>query len=242
MNEEKKPAPEIVLQGRFAKWLDNFWYHHKWAVIGIAVAVVILLVCILQTCSREEEDITLAYAGPTVLSISEMEQIGSVLENIMPGDLDENGDKHIAWMTYQIYSKEQIEALADKTDPQGNSIYVDRSYNSDQYSTYSNYLKTGETSVYLLDPWLYAELVGADRLMPLSEVLGEVPDSAIDAYGIRLGDTELYEEYGVLRLLPADTIVCLMRQHVVGKSGDDEIYRFECEMFRSLVTYSREES
>lgn len=246
MNEEKKPSGEIVLRGRFAKWFDNFWYHYKWHTIGIAVALIIVLVCTLSMCSREEEDLTLVYAGPTVLSMSELEQISSVMGTVMPYDFDENGEKHTAWMTYQIYSKEQIQELASKKDEDGKPLVsVNQSYNSDQYNTYGQYLMTGETSVYLLDPWLYEELRGEDRLMPLSEVPGgAVYASSTDGYGVRLGDTALYEEYGVMQLLPADTVICLMRPYEGtpwAKSSDEEAYQFECDMFRAIVTFTAED-
>ena len=242
MNGEKRPESEIVIESRFAKWFENFWYHYKWQTIGIAAAVIVLLVCVLQTCSRKEEDLTLTYAGPCVLSVSELEQLSSVMDSIMPYDGDGNGENHTAWMVYEIYSKEQILAIESQKDASGDSKYVDRNYNTDQYQTYNSYLKTGETSVYFLDPWLFAELRDAERLVPLQEALGTMPESAFDEYGVRLGDTELYERYKVMQLLPADTVVCLSYPNWKGsRNSDEEVYKFDCEMFRAIVTYSREE-
>lgn len=242
MNDEKRPESEIVLQGRLAKWFENFWYHYKWHTIGIAVAVIILLVCVLQTCSHKKEDLILTYAGPRVLSISEWQQVSSVMDTVMPYDGDGNGENHTAWQSYQIYSKEQIQEIESQKDANGDSRYVDRGYNTEQYQTYSNYLKTGETSIYFLDPWLYAELREADRLVPLTEALGEMPESAFDEYGVRLGDTELYERYQVMQLLPADTVICLTYPNWKGsRNSNEEVYQFDCDMFRAIVTYSREE-
>lgn len=238
--EEKRDAGEIVLQGRFAAWLDNFWYHHKWAVIGIAAAAVVLLVCVLQTCSKETEDIRLVYAGPVAFTSSELEQISAVMDAVMPYDANEDGNLHTAWTTYMIYSEEQIKEILSQTTAEGISNYVDRSFNSDQYSTYNSFLKTGETSIYFLDPWLYEELRTTRHLSLLSDVLDGIPDGAIDEYGVRLGDTGLYQKYKALRVLPEDTVICFMRQYVIGKSSDDENYRFECEMFRAILTEKKE--
>ena len=242
MNDEKRPEGEIVLEGRFAKWFENFWYHYKWHTIGIAAALIVLLVCVLQTCERKQQDLTLTYAGPRVLSVAELQQVGSVIDAIMPYDADENGENHTAWMVYEIYSKDQILEIEATTDANGDAGYVDRSYNSDQYQTYSNYLKTGETSIYFLDPWLYAELRNEDRLVPLTEALGEMPESAFDEYGVRLGDTELYEKYKVMQLFPEDTVICLTRPNWKGsRNSDEKLYKFDCDMFRAIVTYSKEE-
>ena len=239
------PTGEIVVRGRFAAWLDNFWYHYKWHVIGIVAAVLVLAIGIGSVVAREEEDLTLVYAGPTVLSMEELEQISAVVENLLPADFDENGEKHVAWMTYQIYSKEQMQALSAQKDENGRPLRtVDASFNTSEYNTYGNYLLTGETSVYFLDPWLYEELRSADRLMSLSEVLGVVPESAVDEYGVRLGETDLYEAYGVMRLLPADTVICLMKPYKGApgsRSADEEAYQFECDTFRALVTFANED-
>lgn len=239
-HEEKQAAGEIVLRGRFTAWLDNFWYHYKWPVIGIAVAVVILLICTLQTCSKEREDIRIVYAGPTAFTSSELEQFSTVMDAVMPYDSNGDEQQHTAWTTYMIYSKEQIEEILAQPSADGEKNYVDRSFNSDQYSTYNSFLKTGETSIYFLDPWLYEELRTTGHLAPLSDVLDGVPEGALDEYGVRLGDTGLYRKYKALHVLPEDTVICLMRQYVIGKSSDDEAYRFECDMFRAIVTVKKE--
>lgn len=241
MNDQKNPNGEIVLQGRFAKWFENFWYHYKWVTIGVAAAVVIVLVCVLQTCSKKNEDIMLTYAGPAVLSIAELEDVSAVMNHVMPYDLNKNGEKDTSWVTYQIYSEEQIKSEAETDENGKTQSYIDRNFNTEQYQTYSSYLKTGETSIFFLDPWLYEELVATDHLAKLSDVLDTVPEGAIGECGVRLGDTDLYEKYTVLRKLPADTVVCLMKPYVIGKSSDEDAYRFECEMFRAIVTYQNQE-
>ena len=61
----QKPERE---HGRVYRWLDNFWYHHKWATIAALFLVIVLTVCVLQMCSREEKgDITVVTAGPYII-------------------------------------------------------------------------------------------------------------------------------------------------------------------------------
>ncbi len=241
MRDEKQPEREIVIKSKAHSWWENFWYHYKWPTIGIAAALIILLVCTLQTCSREKEDVVIVYAGPVYLSSSELSQVSALMDKVVPYDFDENGQAHAAINTYHIYSEEQIKEITAETDESGQKPYVDVSRNSDQYSAYGNYLKTGASSVYLLDPWLYESLRGSDRLRSLQEVFGEMPEGAIDEYGIRLGDTRLYREYGVLQLLPEDTVICLMRPYVIGQSSNEDVYRFETDMFKAIVTYTKDE-
>ena len=241
MNGEKRPERKIAVEGRFIKWLDNFWYHYKWVVIGVAVAAIVLAVCIAQSCTKEKKDISIVYAGPVALSVSEQVQMEELMSQLLPKDLDENGENVARITTYHIYSEEQIKKITAQTDADGRPLEIDRNQNTSMYSTYSGYLQTGESSIYLLDPWLYQNLLETNGVRPLAEVFGQVPEGAIDAYGIRLGDTDLYEEYDVLKLLPEDTVICLMKSFVMGRSSNEEMYAFEVETFRAIVTYTSEE-
>lgn len=237
--EEKLSGGEIAVQSRFLKWFDNFWYHYKWHTIGALAVILVLLVGTLSMCGRKEEDMTLVYAGPVVLSVSEMEQISAVVEALMPADPDGNGEKETAWMTYQIYSEEQIKALIAEKDAEGKPVNnVNRSQNVEQYKTYGDYLLTGESSIFFLDPWLYAELLAAGRIAPLPATVSK---EGTDGYGVRLGDTDLYASYDVMQLLPADTVICLMRPFEGtpwAKSNDKEQYAMERDTFVALLTFT----
>ena len=71
---DKLPGGEINVRpslrgkrehGRVYRWFDNFWYHHKWKTIIALFLVVVILVCVLQMCQKEESgDITVLLAGP----------------------------------------------------------------------------------------------------------------------------------------------------------------------------------
>ena len=238
MNEKEEKIQDrgISTDGGAVSWLENFWYHYKWHFIAGVVAFVILFVCIVQSCSKREEDILVVYAGPAYMSQAQLSSIVEVLGNNMPKDFDGNGDKFANIDTFQIYSEEQIKKITAETDSEGNYGYVDRNLNSSNYDQYSKYILTGESSVYFLDRSLYETLRNNGRLCLLSDVLSQTPQGALeDGYGVRLGDTKLYEDFAVMRVLPADTVVCLMKQYVGGKSSKDKYYLREKEMFSALV-------
>ena len=243
MGEEKRNSPEIKVSGGVFRWLDNFWYHYKWHTIIVAFCVIVATVCILQTCSREKKDTVIVYGGPVYLSVSENEQLNSVLQSIMPYDLDGNGEKVVATSMYEIYSEDQIREIVQETDDAGHPGYVDRNRNNSQYQTYNTYIQTGASSILLLDPWLY-ESLGKDYLMPMSELFEELPVGTLeDGYGVRLGDTDLYREYAALQKLPADTIVCLMKPLLTSnKSRKEALYQREKDMFCAIVSFESPES
>ena len=233
MDEQKKPAREIAVKSGFGGWLENFWYHYKWVVIGVSFALIVVLVCVLQTCSTEKNDTVIVYAGPTYLSVGETEQLRQVMDELLPADFDGNGKKHVQMSMYEIYSEEQFHDG------------VDRSRNSSEFQNYHTYQQTGESAIYLLDPWLYEEMDKA-YFCPLIDAVGALPEGALaDGYGVRLGDTALYRDNAAVRLLPADTVICMMINVYTpfGKPAmDEEEYQCEKDMLRALVTYVEKET
>ncbi len=228
--EENKQNPEIkISKGGFLTWLENFWYHYKWPTIIITVALIMVCVCLWQVSTTEKHDTVIVYAGPNYLSTSEIRQLEEIMSTLLPSDRDGNKEKNAAMSMYQIYSEKQIE----------NSEYdIDPLRNTKQFEEYNNYMMTGESSLCLVDPHLY-EKMPEEYKYPLSELFGEaLPKGAIDGYGIRLGDTDLYKDYGIVRLLPADTVIYLKSPLLVGASADEERYQFEKDTFIAIVTYS----
>ena len=235
MDNEKVYTEGIRIEKRSegGRW-DNFWYHYKWPVIGLVVGLIIFAVCIAQSCSREEDDLVLLYAGPKLLSAQEQAQIEEVMTGVMPSDFDKDGQKRLGVATYNVYSQAQIEEiLAASSD-----ATFDTARNTEDVKQYQSYIKTGESMIYLLDPWLYEQLRDdANRpLQKLSDVLVEMPQGALDdGYGVRLGDTALYERYAVLQALPADTVICLSRPYAIGKTSTESYYVREKDTFAAIV-------
>jgi hypothetical protein len=229
--DERLGTGEIsVKSSPFLSWLDNFWYHYKWQTLGVLFALIVVTVCVLQTCSKESYDLSVVYAGPVAAGESGFSDLELLLEDHAE-DADKDGEKSVNLLRYNIYSADQIKELEKA------GFSVSRSYNSGEYDNYGNFLMTGEASVYFLDPWLYEELKSADRLRPLAELLPEerVASASADGYGLCLGDSELYRQYDVLSFLPEDTVICLLRQQVIGKSRKDEHYEKEEALFCALA-------
>ncbi len=227
MNEEKLSEKKIaVKESKLLKWLDNYWYHYKWPTIVVAFFAVVITVCLVQSITNVEKDILITYAGPEALQADEKASIERVLtENLPEGFGNKGSEGKAGLISYIIYSAEQIADLQDQQK------IVDTAFNSSEYSALNSQYKTGNGSIYLLDRWLYDELVRGDsnveRLKPLVEIFGETPDGAIDAYGIRLGDTEIYKSSPELQTLPEDTVICLHEKIVGQKDYDKEIEAFK---------------
>ena len=227
MNEEKLEGKEVVVKkGNFLKWLDNYWYHYKWPTIVVAFFVIVLGVCLVQSWTAEEHDILVTYAGSANLEADDKAAIETILSDALPEGFGRNSqDGKAALIPYIIYSKDQIkQAEADQ-------IFIDTVFNSKEYEALNTQYKAGSSSIYILEKWLYDEIIESnpeiERLKPLSEIFGQTPECAIDAYGIRLGDTELYKNSPALQALPADSIICLHEQIVGQKDYEKQVEAFK---------------
>ena len=58
MREQKQDASDINITASspFMRWLDNFWYHHKWKVIIIAFFAIVIIIGVVQMLSKEDSD------------------------------------------------------------------------------------------------------------------------------------------------------------------------------------------
>ena len=167
--------------------------------------------------------------GPVQLSLEEAEEIKN-RRRCFPEDI--NGDeKKISLTAYRILSEEQI--LAARAG--GDSINAGN--NAENRRIYDTYLLTGDVSVCFVDPWLYESLRAADRLEDISSFEGFSSDGTIGNTGMRLGDTEIYKYYGALKVLPEDTVICLLRSNFVGKSRNQDVYKAERNFFAGLLSF-----
>ncbi|MBQ9803170.1 MAG: hypothetical protein IJW51_08920 [Clostridia bacterium] len=245
---EGKPPRE---HGKLYCWLDNFWYHHKWAVIAALAVVLILTVCIAQMCSREEEgDITLITAGPYGFTANEagLRDLKNCLATYLPKDYNGNGQKDVTLRSYTVYSETEIKELEGRVDENGEplGISINRSQNSQSYSSFTQYVTTGDAAVMLVSPWL-AEQYAANSslLVDFTELMGETPvggmtytreDGSAFIYGVKLSQTRLWQENSAVRNnLPEDTVICLLRPGLIGNNSDEARYQNAVEFAKKII-------
>lgn len=238
---EKIPAGDIKQKSKLLRWLDNFWYHNKIPTVIVLFVLIVVVVCMLQMCSAEDEDISLLYSGPRLMTASEHEGVRGVLSTLLPEDYNGDGRKYANLVTYHVKSDVQLFSEAAQTHEDGETVFVDKTYYTREYESYSNILMTGELSVCMLDPWLYEKLTSSGRLKKLSEIFDVMPSGAVGEYGVRLGDTALYRYYDAMKILPEDTVVCLMLPYVFGESSKAESYAKSTDVFKAIVGFSAPE-
>jgi hypothetical protein len=227
-NGEKLEQRDIYSETKLGKWFDNFWYHYKWPSIIVCFFVIVFAVCTLQMCNKQSYDISIVYAGPYNVDSKKSNDIKSVFDFTIPEDFDGNGSKSAQLVSYLIFTQEQIEKIEEKGEE-----YIDRSYVANESKNFFNYVST-EAGICFIDPSLYQTLKESDRLISITDTVGFAPEGLIDDYGVRLSETELYEEYAILRELPADTVVCMLRKQLSKKQA---VYDEELATFKAILAY-----
>ncbi len=240
---ENKPDAEgieLAKNSKILSWLDNFWYHYKWTVIIVAFFVTVLVIGIVQIFSKTDADATLLFSGPVQMSDDEITAIRNDLGSLLPEDRNGDGEKYITFMEFAVFSEQEMEEENHKyKDDDGKYIQVvTPSHNASLSKEYQSYTQTGDCSIYFVSEHLYSNLVKTDRLVKLSEFFEQTPDGAIgDEYGIKLSETDLYEFFDSLKVLPEDTVICFVRPYMWGDSSNSENYDFAKEYFKAIAEF-----
>lgn len=227
MNENKYDSTEIVSENRAYNKLQNFWYHNKWTVIVVAFFVCVVVVCTLQMFGKEKYDVSIVYGGTVRMADDERAAFVGALQSVLPEDYDNNGKKAVGLVEYQIFSEKEIYTEVEK-EVDGELVTVKEpvialNWNTEQYSSMQSAVsKTGEYSLCFASPYVYEQLLKG---------------YAVEGKTVRLGDTDFYLYNEAVQVLPADTVVCLLRQFMVGQSSKDEIYDRSCALFDAIVAY-----
>ena len=235
---EKEYTEGIQVQSKALKWLDNFWYHYKWSTLITLFFVIVATVCTVQMCTSAPSDILVMYAGSESLDERERSNITKVFEYLV-----EDSEHSVGINSYNILSEDEIKEMSAETDENGDPVFVNRAFYTQEHQTYETYLGTGESSVMMLSPWAYEE-IAVEALRPVSELTDNVPEEAlVGEYGIALGKLDIYKKYEALQVLPEDTVICLRRPNGLwGKNSNEKNYAQEDELFCAIVEYVNAEN
>ncbi|MBQ9132263.1 MAG: hypothetical protein IJX62_07325 [Clostridia bacterium] len=239
-NREDKPqGGEIVIENRFLKWLDNFWYHYKWTVIVVAFFIFVAIVCLAQCSTQPSGDIMLTYVGGYTMNSNERDVLTNTLNGVAPKREGKQESLTAMINSYAVYTQEQLRA--DFTDENGklNQFAYEQAeaQTRDNIQAFANYIKTGDCAVYFISPFAYETQNVKALAVPLSELYQQVPANTYDGYAVYLKDTEFYQYYEALHFLPEDTLVVMLQPLVWGASSNKETYDYFLQLYQNIVNF-----
>ncbi len=164
--------------------IENYWYHYKLHTILGAFILFVIIWGTVSAIGRTGDDISIGYIGEHMYTQEEAEGVCAKLSAFLDMDLDGNGKCDITLVQYQHYTDEQIAQLAAEAEEKGREFAYYPDLNKQNYRSFENDLATGNTAVWMVSKEVY-EKMDKSVLLPISEVLGYLPDKGVaDEYAI----------------------------------------------------------
>ena len=215
--------PDPAKNSKFFKWLENLWYHYKWHILIGLFILVTVTVCVVQCAGREKSDALFVYAGDHIFIGEEQGTLSNALGNALAQDYDKDGKKTVQLVTFTIFSEGE--------QPIGST---------DAERDLSNYLNTGECSVWLVSPYVYEAARLSERAVPLSETFGEdLPEGSVDGIAVILQKTAFYRQFekSLGAIFPEDGPVYLLlgKPTIFGKAANEQQYERGKQLYFSII-------
>lgn len=219
-NINKKKPSRI---DRILKFLDD----KKWIVFIFILLLLFIVFCVDAFINRDKNDIQILYTGYDFVDdekILELKKTCSYLSN------DYNGD--------DILMVDFLSMIVDKKiDFEGNYTY-----DQTMITRFNTELNSSSSIIFIVENSYYEVLKNSGLLLPLSTIVNDIPEGAIDEYGILLGTLDISTQKGFKDLSP-DSIICIRRP-----AKDNEIkyisekqYDYNLDFFIRIINYKVEQ-
>ncbi len=238
MSDKKTPVRGEADFGDFGKWFENFWYHYKAQTIIAAVAIITVIICAVQFIGREVSDYYVMYAGPQVLMLQDITYMEAAISEVGE-DVDGNGKVSVALEDIVMLSPEEQKEAQDA------GAVLNGQFLQTSMKEYEQQIFGGDAMVCLLSPYMYEIVHSAGGFVPLSEIFGEIPDSAYDDCSVVLAKTDFGEYFNGINDLPEDTLICVRRLSSMaqfkGIKKTEAAHAANVALFRAIVEFEAPE-
>lgn len=247
----------VIEKGRFGKWFENFWYHYKWHTIFTAFIILVVTVCTVQMCQKEEYDTHIIYAGSEAVGrvrdggdLSEYEIIYKSLNEAVE-DFDSNGKVHSSFEAMYMLTTEEIKKIeaenAEKKKKGEDVTGLDYALLTENNKVFAERVQYSDVYVFLISEPLYrkyqkeATEASSSLFVPIRE-LGEGNANLIflDDSAVYLNSTEFGSLPG-LSELPDDTLITLRAvgalSTMFGKDNTNENYENAKKVVENMLNY-----
>ncbi len=206
----------------FLKWLDNFWYHNKAAVIIGAFAIILVSFATVQFFSKKEPDVFIYSVGSSGISAKAAEEFRADLAEKFASDYNGDGRVVVDLKSDSFVMTESANGKKYVYDPQSQMTEVQR---------FNMELAMGECVVYIMEPGFFSG--NTPYMASLEDVLGYTPENSVQGKGMVIGDLIAYNTTK-LGHFPREYIICIVEKN---KRFGDEYYKGNAEFFKNLIEY-----
>lgn len=221
--------------------IANFWYHHKWKVIVGGVFLFMGITLLTQFMGKSNPDITILYAGPDYITANDNRKFCAALSGIMD-DYNGDGEKKVLLNDIIYMTGNQIRAAKAAAEENGDDFAYNQQANAQTAEQFTYEIMAGDSLLCFLCEDQYETVRDADGFVPLAEIFDEVPDYAVDAYGLRLSDTPFAQYFTICRIFPEETVVALRRVTTLSKvKGQEKMEKqaaWHRDLFEKIVNFT----
>ncbi len=234
----EEPEPEEPVKK--ASWIENFWYHHKFAVLSVAFFVLIVVVGAVQLFNKVTPDIYVMYSGPAVIDATVNQEMNDAFGNIM-NDCNNDGKLAVRIMSSVYYTAGEKETIINTAKSQNLDYIFNEEYNNDQKENFTSELMAGNSIVCFLSEGAYEEVKDLGIFIPLEEYLSDIPGYAMDEYALYFKETEFAKYFPAFDSIPDNTVMVLRDTSLVANYDGrdaDEVMREHQTFVRKLISYT----
>lgn len=223
------------------RW-GNFWYHYKWKVVMVTVFTIIIGVAVAQFAGQQNPDVYILYGGPLYITPNENQVFCDALEALCP-DYNEDGKTYVQLNDMVFMTENQLNELIAASKESGEEVAYDRLSNAQVQERFTYEVFGGEAAICILAEEQYEEVCGSGGFLTLKEIFGDenMPEGAIDDYGVRLSETKFWKFHGTQEMFPEDTVIALRRvstmSALTGKSKAEKQHAVSMDVFKKIMEF-----
>lgn len=245
-------------KNKFVLWLEHMWWAHKWMILSIAAAILLIVFSTWSVFQRRKPDVNILYVGPVDLSISLQSLLEENLQDMIP-DVNEDGKKVLAINSMHaetkyadyIFTDESDYTVSDgeiimndpSQDLEYSRIVIDSDLDYDMRERFNMELTLGDSVIYIIEEYYYDLAFAMGVVAPLEDVLEpeNMPETSRDGYSVYLKDLDIQHIPG-FDVMPEDIIVCI-RSYPDNEAGEilynksRAEYDANVELFNQLFAY-----
>ncbi len=203
-------------KSKTTSFFSNLWYYHKWHILVGALVLLVLAVTVTQCIKKDEPDVCILYVGDMDIGKTGRESVKATFADYY-GDVTGDGNKSLI-----------ITFMGEKDKDTKERLQIE--------------VVAGDHSIYFLNKEYFEWLQPYKVLAPLEDVLGVMPEGAVNEYGIELKYLDIAEKDG-FNAMPRDTVVCLRANAEDGAfdyNSATPFYKNNVDFFIKLIQYKEE--
>ena len=133
------------------KWLDNFWYHHKWKTIIISFFLIVFIIGFVQCVQKTDADVSILYVGPEVVTGEDYDAMEKSLESRLDRDTNDDGEIAVQFTDRVYLSEAQLKEKEDEAAKEGEALYYDKAAMKNSLDQARQWILSGAMLIAVMD-------------------------------------------------------------------------------------------